>query len=356
MIQFRSGDILKSESEAIVNTVNCVGMMGRGIALQFKNAYPENFKAYADACKREEVRPGRMFVFETGQLTPPRYIINFPTKRHWRGRSRIEDIDSGLVALAEVIRAKGIRSISLPPLGSGLGGLDWADVRPRIEAALRPLVDVEITVYEPQGAPSSETMQHRREVPNMTASRAALIELVQRYLAGLLDPFITLLEVHKLMYFMQEAGEPLLLKYRQAAYGPYAENLRHVLHAIEGHLISGYDDGGDTPDKQLSLVPGAVEDATEYLTKHPATRGRFDKVAALVKGFESPFGLELLSSVHWVMRNEPVRSLDDLVARTYAWNDRKQQFTERQIGIAADILIRQGWVSHQLKSESAPHH
>src|SRR5207249_10152861 len=137
MIEFRSGDILKSEAEALVNTVNCVGVMGRGIALQFKNAFPENFKAYAAACKRGEMQPGRMFVFETGQLTPPRYIINFPTKRHWRGKSRIEDIDAGLKAPVAEIRARRLRSIALPPLGSGLGGLDWlADVLPRLEAAL----------------------------------------------------------------------------------------------------------------------------------------------------------------------------------------------------------------------------
>ncbi|HNE31776.1 MAG TPA: macro domain-containing protein [Nitrospira sp.] len=355
MIQFTRGDILRSESEALVNTVNCVGIMGRGIALQFKNAYPENFKAYTVACKLGQVKPGRMFVFETGQLTPPRYIINFPTKRHWRGKSRIEDIEAGLVDLVAVIRAKKIRSISLPPLGSGLGGLNWDEVRSQIQSALSPLVDVNVTVYEPQGAPSSDTMQHRREVPKMTASRATLIELVQRYLDGLLDPYVTLLEVHKLMYFMQEAGEPLLLKYRRAIYGPYAENLRHVLHAIEGHHISGYDDGGDVPDKQLTLVPGAVEDATEYLANHPETRSRFDRVAALVKGFESPFGLELLASVYWIMRNESVHSLEDVVERTYAWNERKRNFTERQIGIAANVLIRQGWVNRELRSESLPH-
>jgi O-acetyl-ADP-ribose deacetylase (regulator of RNase III) len=346
MIEFRSGDILKSEAEALVNTVNCVGVMGRGIALQFKNAYPENFKAYAAACKREEVQPGRMFVFETRQLTPPRYIINFPTKRHWRGKSRIEDIEAGLKALAEVVRAKGIRSIALPPLGSGLGGLDWTnEVRPRIDAALRSLHDVKVLVYEPHGAPASDTMQHRREAPNMTAGRAALVELMHRYLGGLLDPFVTLLEVHKLMYFMQEAGEPLRLNYKQALYGPYAENLRHVLHAIEGHLIAGYDDGGDAPDKQLTLVPGAVGDAGAFLAEHRETRERFDRVASLVKGFESPFGLELLSTVHWVMRHDPVRTLEDVVARTYAWNERKRQFTPRQIGIAAETLARKGWAA-----------
>ena len=178
----------------------------------------------------------------------------------------------------------------------------------------------------------------------MTASRATLVELMDRYLGGLLDPFITLLEVHKLMYFMQEAGEPLRLKYQKVPYGPYAENLRHVLHAIEGHFVSGYADGGDAPDKQLQLVPGAIEDATAFLQQHADTSTRFDKVAELVDGFESPFGLELLSSVHWIMKNEPVNSVDEVISHTYAWNDRKRQFTLRQIALAVDVLSRKGWV------------
>lgn len=345
MMEFKSGDILKDDAEALINTVNCVGIMGRGIALQFRDAFPENFRSYAEACQRGEVQPGRMFVFETGQLTPPRYIINFPTKRHWRGKSRMEDIEAGLKALVEVIRAKHILSVAIPPLGSGLGGLDWLDVKPRIEAALRPLTDVRAVVYEPQGAPASDTMTHSREVPKMTAGRAALVELTHRYLGGLLDPFVTLLEVHKLMYFMQEAGEPLRLKFKQAPYGPYAENLRHVLLAIEGHLVSGYADGGDAPGKQLTLVPGAIDDAAAFLEQHGDTRARFDKVAALVEGFESPFGLELLSTVHWVMQHDAPRGLDDVVARTYAWNPRKRQFSPRQIGIAVNVLSKKAWVA-----------
>lgn len=343
MIECTSGDILKAEAEAVVNTVNCVGVMGRGIALQFKKAYPENFKVYAAACERGEVQPGRMFLFETGQLTAPRYIVNFPTKRHWRGKSRIEDIDAGLVALAALIREKRIRSIAIPPLGSGLGGLDWGDVKPRIEAALGSLSDVRVALYEPTGAPAAAVMTRSREVPKMTAGRAALVELMHRYLGGLLDPFVTLLEVHKLMYFMQEAGEPLRLKFTKALYGPYAENLRHVLNAIEGHLTAGYADGGDAPDKPLNLVPGAVEDATAFLAGHADTRARFDRVAQLVEGFESPFGLELLATVHWVVTREQATTLDAAVEHTYAWNDRKRQFTRRQIGIAARVLAEQGW-------------
>lgn len=345
MIELARGDILKDESEAIVNTVNCVGVMGRGIALQFKNAWPDNFKAYEAACKREEVQPGRMFVFDTGRLTLPRFIINFPTKRHWRGKSRIHDIEIGLTALVAVINERGIQSIAIPPLGSGLGGLEWSEVRPRIESALAELPDVRVRIYEPKGAPESDTMHHSRNVPTMTAGRAALVELMNRYVRGLLDPVITLLEVHKLMYFMQETGEPLRLKYVQAPYGPYAENLRHVLKAIEGHLVAGYADGGDAPDKPLTLVPGAIEDANAFLEANVDTRSRFDRVENLVEGFETPFGLELLTTVHWIAKHgDPVASVEEVVARTYAWNDRKRQFTRRQIGLAVDVLAAKGWI------------
>ena len=345
MIEFRTGDLFADDAEALVNTVNCVGIMGRGVALQFKNAFPENFKAYAAACSRGAVQPGRMFIYETGHLTNPRYIINFPTKRHWRGKSRMEDIEAGLVALVEEIRRRGIRSIALPPLGSGLGGLNWRDVRPRIEKALAPLSDVKVTVYEPGGRAEPRTMTRSREVPAMTTGRAALVGLVERYLGGLLDPFVTLLEVHKLMYFMQAAGEPLRLQFQKAPYGPYAENLRHVLRTIEGHLISGYADGGDAPDKQLELVPGAVEDAHAYLDAHPSTRARFDRVVDVVRGFETPFGLELLSTVHWVAIHSEARTTADVVAQTYAWGERKKQFSSRQIALALDVLSSKGWLA-----------
>lgn len=345
MIEYTSGDILKDDSEAVVNTVNCVGVMGRGIALQFKQAWPANFAAYEAACKREEVQPGRMFVFETGQLTPPRFIINFPTKRHWRGKSRIEDIEAGLRALVAVIRSRNIRSIALPPLGSGLGGLEWPDVRTRIAAALADLSSVRIRVYEPNGAPASDRMHHQQEVPTMTAGRAALVGLMRRYLGGLLDPSISLLEVHKLMYFMQEAGEALRLRYAEAPYGPYAENLRHVLRAIEGHLVVGYGDGGDAPDKPLSLVPGAEEEAEAFLETHPETRLRFERVAKLVEGFESSFGMELLATVHWVLERRSPHCVEDVIEHTYGWNPRKQQFTPRQIRIAVNVLTSQGWTT-----------
>ena len=344
MIRFKVGDIFDEDAEAQVNTVNCVGVMGRGVALQFKKAFPENFNAYAKACKRDEIRPGRMFVFETGQLTNPRYIVNFPTKRHWRGDSRIEDIEAGLDALVETVRERDIRSIALPPLGSGLGGLEWRDVRRRIEEALRGLDERRVVVFEPRGALVASAMTRRREAPKMTPGRAALVGLMDRYLRGLLDPFVTLLEAHKLMYFMQIAGEPLKLRYVRAPYGPYARNLRHVLNEIEGYLISGYADGGDVPDRPLELVPGAIEDAEAFLERRHETRGRLDRVARLVEGFESTFGLELLSSVHWVMEHETAGPTDAVVARVYAWNERKKRFSPRQIALAADRLKDGGWL------------
>ena len=346
MIEYKTGDILTDDAEALVNTVNCVGIMGRGIALQFRNAFPENFKSYAAACKRNEVQPGRMFVFETGQLTNPRYIINFPTKRHWRGKSRMEDIEAGLAALAQEIRTRHIRSIAIPPLGSGLGGLDWSEVRTRIEATLREISDLKVVIFEPSNASADTRVNHSSDVPKMTAGRAALVGLMHRYLGGLLDPFITLLEVHKLIYFMQQAGEPLRLNYTKGPYGPYAENLRHVLKAVEGHLVSGYADGGDAPDKQLKLVPGALEDAISFLKNKAETQSRFERVSNLVEGFESPFGLELLSTVHWIVSKEQVQTVDDVVARTYAWNSRKKQFSRRQIALAVDVLSRQGWIKN----------
>lgn len=343
MIELTQGDILKADVEAIVNTVNCVGVMGRGIALQFKKAWPDNFKAYAAACDNQQVQPGRMFVFETGQLANPRYIINFPTKRHWRGASRMEDIEAGLQALVATIRENNIQAIAIPPLGSGLGGLDWNQVKPKIEQAMSAIPDVRVLIYQPKGAPQNDVIARNTTVPKMTAGRAVLIELLQRYLAGLLDPTISLLEVHKLLYFMQEAGEPLRLNYRKAHYGPYAENLRHVLNAIEGHYIAGYADGGDAPDKTLQLVPGAVEEAKAFLENHPQTRERFNRVSKLVEGFESPFGLELLATAHWLRKYEHACSPQEVIQATYAWNDRKRQFTPRQIELALSVLDRENW-------------
>jgi len=344
MIELTRGDILKANAEALVNTVNCVGVMGRGIALQFKKAFPECFKAYKAACDGKEVQPGRMHICNLGRLDNPRLIVNFPTKRHWKGKSRIEDIDAGLHALVDLVSERGIRSIAIPPLGCGLGGLDWDNVRSRIEHAFAGLESVHVLVYEPGGAPAAETMARAKNAPNMTVGRAALLGLMKRYLGAMMDPFVTLLEIHKLMYFMQVAGEELRLDYEKGLYGPYARNLRHVLSLIEGHLITGYGDAEDAPDKQIQLKDQAADRAEQFLQDHLDTQSRFDRVVDLIGGFETPYGMELLSTVHWVACREGAASPDEAIAKTYAWNDRKKMFRAEHIHKAWDILQRKGWL------------
>jgi len=344
MIQLTQGDILKADAEALVNTVNCVGIMGRGIALQFKKAFPENFKAYEVTCKTNQVQLGQMFVYDLNRLYNPRFIINFPTKRHWKNKSRIEDIQTGLTDLVTVVQQHKIRSIAIPPLGCGLGGLNWENVKPLITEAFQPLPEVKVLLFEPTGAPPVTVMVKQGKVPNMTVGRAALLGLMRRYLAAVMDPTVTLLEVHKLMYLMQEAGEPLRLKYQKAPYGPYAENLRHVLNHIEGHFISGYADAGDQPDKPLEVKPHASEQAEAFLIEHETTRARFDRVANLIKGFETPFGMELLSTVHWVKSHEQAATVEAAVKQIHNWNPRKRMFEPRHIHLAWERLHQTGWL------------
>lgn len=177
-----------------------------------------------------------------------------------------------------------------------------------------------------------------------------MVGLLDRYLRGLLDPFVTLQEAHKLMYFMQAAGEPLKLRFAKGPYGPYAENLRHVLLAMEGHMVAGYADGGDRPGKRLRLVPGALDDAQALVATTPDTRTHVQRVEELVAGFESPFGLELLSTVHWVVTREGADSVAEVVDKAYDWNDRKKAFSPRQIELACEVLREKGWLTADVAS------
>ncbi len=345
MIEYKKGDILAEDAEALVNSVNCVGVMGKGIALQFKKAYPENFTAYVAACKHHQIQPDRLFVYETGALTNPRYIINFPTKRHWRSKSRLEDIKAGLNALSAEIEARQIRSIALPALGSGLGGLEWQKVRSLIEEILGKNESTRVIVFEP--LPQSDLIEkdtRKAENSSMTASRAALIGLITRYLDGQLSPFISLLELHKLLYFLQESGKDLKLRFTQGYYGPYADNLRHVLRAMDGYYITGYGIDGDQPTKVIELLPGAAEEAQILLAENPSVQSRLERVSRLVEGFESPHGLELLATVHWLMTRSSALSDEEVLQGFYHWSPRKQQFSKSQILLAKKVLKELGWV------------
>lgn len=344
MIEPKSGDVLRADAEALVNSVNCVGVMGRGVALQFRKAFPDNYEAYRKACDRNELRPGTVFVHNLNRLTNPRYVINFPTKRHWKGKSRIEDIEAGLSALVREVKTRNIRSIAVPPLGCGLGGLRWSRVKPLIEEAFRDVPEVRVLLYQPKGAPPPREMVRRPKAPSMTVGRAALLSLANRYLAAAMDPSVTLLELHKLLYFLQESGESLKLRYEKATFGPYAENLRHLLNEIEGHFIEGFGDAGDQPSKPIRLDSQATARAQMYLERRLRTRDRFERVARLIAGFETPFGMELLATVHWVAKYERAGTAEEAVAKTYAWNDRKRMFRETHIRKAWERLGHQRWL------------
>lgn len=347
MIKLGTGNLLNAPVEALVNTVNTVGVMGKGIALQFSRAYPDMLAKYEEDSKAGRVRLGRMNVFDLGGLVgETRYIINFPTKGHWRAKSRLSDIAAGLEDLVQVVRTHKIRSIAVPPLGCGHGGLDWADVRLLIERALGQLSGVDVLLFEPKGAPSAEGMPQRTARPKMTTGRAVLIKLIAQFQKGLVDPFVTLLVVQKLMYFLQEAGEPLKLNFVTGKYGPYADNLRHQLNAMEGHYTIGCGDGSDAPHKMLDLRDGALEEADEYLARRDDTARRLDRVARLIHGFEDHYGMELLATVHWVMQQSPDarEKLDTAIELVQSWNVRKRiTMTPAQIEAAWTRLVKEDW-------------
>lgn len=324
MIKYVKGNLLKADVDALINTVNCVGVMGKGIALQFKQAFPENFKAYAKACRKESVRPGDMHVFETGQMINPRFIINFPTKDHWRGKSKMVFVEEGLQDLKKVIVENNIRSVAVPPLGCGNGGLQWDLVKLKIEEVLGKMQGVDVYVYPPSNAPLPDQMPVTTQAPNMTRARALFIKLIELYSKP--GYRMSLLEIQKLAYFLQVAGEPLRLNYRKHHYGPYAENLNHVLQRIEGHFIRGY--GDRSKDAQIYLLSNAVQQAEQFLDSEPSAAERLKQVSQLIDGFETPYGMELLATVHWVMAGENTVEAEKVLDAVRAWNPRKAKLMQ----------------------------
>jgi O-acetyl-ADP-ribose deacetylase (regulator of RNase III) len=348
MVERVSGNLLDADVQALVNTVNTVGVMGKGIALQFKKAYPENYRAYKKACDAGQVQPGQMLTYDLGGLQNPRYIINFPTKRHWRGGSKIEDIESGLVALIKEVERLKIESIALPPLGCGSGGLDWNRVSVLIEQAFADLPAVRVLLFEPAGAPPAEKMRNRTARPKMTKGRAVILRLMDRYFVPGYEYPLSVLEAQKLAYFLQEAGEPLKLNFQEGLYGPYADELRHVMNHLEGHFIRGFGDGSNDPQKEVQLLPGAAEEAESFLKIHPEIQSRFARVAELIEGFETPFGMELLSSVHWVAAHKDATAKTDAEAAfsgVQNWSQRKADLFKWGHVLAAWQRLRElGWL------------
>lgn len=354
MIKYTQGNLLDAPAEALVNTVNTVGVMGKGIALMFRDRFQKNMEEYAIACKEKRVETGKMFVTETGELMGPRWIVNFPTKQHWRSRSKMEWIVEGLQDLKSFIIEKNVRSIAIPPLGSGNGGLEWPIVREQIRLALSELENVEILVFEPTA--KYQNVAKTSGVKKLTAARALIAELVRRY--WVLGMECSLLEIQKLAWFMERVIEmdsdknPLRLKFQANSYGPYADNLRHLLDALDGSYLksdkriadSGPLDVIRFDDNQKDYVQTFLRsEAKEFL---PA----LEKTAAIIDGFESPYGMELLATVDWLLNREgcepEIEAIEKGIKNWPAgprWANRKAKlFNQRAISIALSRLQQAG--------------
>ena len=307
MMHFAEGNLLDADVEALVNTVNTVGVMGKGIALMFKEAFPENYKAYAAACRRNEVHVGRMFVTERNELMGLKFIINFPTKKDWKHPSKIEWIEEGLKDLKRVIAKYNIRSIALPPLGSGNGGLNWLhDVKPLIQAELEDLSDVDFIVYEPTS--KYQNVAKRSGVETLTPARALVAELVRRY--WILGIECSLLEVQKLAYFLERNIETLKLpnalnlQFKADKYGPYAQKLVHLLNGLDGSYLHCDKRLADAKPFDVIWFEDTKKDAVAaYLGSGEAKayRSALDATERLIDGFQSPLGMELMATVDWLI-------------------------------------------------------
>lgn len=343
MIEPGKGNLLAADVDALVNTVNTVGVMGKGLALQFKKAFPESFASYERACAAGEIVTGRVHIVE--RLTSPRFIVNFPTKRHWRHASKLETVRAGLDDLVARVRELGIVSIAVPPLGCGNGGLDWAVVKPLILDAFREVPTVRVVLFEPAQAPAADNIIDRRQTPTMTPGRAGVIGLMERYFQTGYEYRLSLVEVQKLAYFLQEAGENLRLEYRAHHHGPYADGLRKVLRHMEGHYTRGVGDGKNSPETPLELLPGAAEASRAVLATRAETLTRLERVARLIEGFETPFGMELLGTVHWVMgHGADAGDVGDVIVKVHAWSARKRSsMKDGHVRAAWTRLHEQGW-------------
>jgi O-acetyl-ADP-ribose deacetylase (regulator of RNase III) len=352
MIRYTQGNLVEAQTEALVNTVNEVGVMGKGIALMVREAFPESARIYQQACERGEVRVGRVLVTQNKALFGPLWIIHFPTKRHWRHPSRLEWIREGLKDLARVIREHGIKSVALPPLGCGSGGLEWSQVRWEIEMALAAVQDVDVIVYEPTAAYLNAPK--RRGVEELTPARALIAELVRRY--SVLGLECTNLEVQKLAWFLQrmvvakKLDDPLKLRFTANKYGPYADRLRHLLDALDGsylHCEKRLSEAG--PFEPIWFEDAKRATVTEYLDSDAARPylPALEATSAIIDGFESPLGMELLATVDWLLQERKCEATVPGVKHGLkAWpggrtasNRKLRLFDDRLLGLA---LVRLG--------------
>lgn len=310
MITFTQGNLLEARAEALVNTVNTVGVMGKGIALMFKERFAENFRLYAAACKAQQVQTGQMFVTEVHELDGPRWIVNFPTKQHWRAPSQMAWVADGLQDLRRFLIEHKVKSIAIPPLGAGNGGLEWGEVREQIEATLGDL-DTEILVFEPTR--QYQNVAKRAGVEKLTPARALIAELVRRY--WVLGMECSLLEIQKLAWFLERAIEryspddnPLNLQFVAHKYGPYANRLDHLLNNLDGSYLHCEKRISDADPLDVIWFDDERKTFLQAYLKSEAKpyTDALEHTAALIDGFESPFGMELLATVDWLLTRENV--------------------------------------------------
>lgn len=323
MIKYKEGNLLDSRTEALVNTVNTVGVMGKGIALQFRHQFPENYKAYKDAALRDEIVVGKVQVVPIHDMNGIKYIINFPTKQHWRNPSKLSWIKEGLIDLHLQIKKYNIKSIALPPLGCGNGGLNWDSVRPLIEQSLSDL-NIEILVYEPSKfVKEALKKEDKLSAAKLTPARAMLLTLLYQYRA--LGEFASEFAAVKLGYFLQRFGETQLrLKIVKGNYGPYSQEIRFLLYALNGYYLKGYEQMDTKPFETLELITSKKEEVKHYIDKaaSAAEKRRLHQVTELIQGFESPYGLELLATVDFL--SSTVKSFDASIIHEKLWSERKQ--------------------------------
>lgn len=323
MIYYKTGNLLDSGAEALVNTVNTIGVMGKGIALQFKNMFPNNYKIYAKACKNSEVKTGKLLVTEEEtMLKGKKIIINFPTKTDWRKPSEYSYIEDGLKNLVKIIQEQNIKSIAIPPLGSGNGGLDWNKVKVILGNYLSGL-DCEIYIYEPNAA-IQEVM--KKERVKLTAARAMLLSVLYDLVKN--GEFVSEFAAEKIAYFLQRFGakEVFNLEYKPNFYGPYSGKVKHVLYYLNGSYIMGYSSKDKKPFEELGLIPDAEADVNEFLnrTENQYYKTIADKTKKFLTGFYSPFGLELLSTIDFIISEKQVNTPEEITTELANWSNRKK--------------------------------
>lgn len=341
MIHYVKGNLLDAPTQALVNTVNTVGVMGKGIALQFKETFPDNFRHYQKVCKAGGLEPGGLLLHQEISLNGPRIIVNFATKKEWFRNSQYEWIEKGLVELVHEIQARNIKSIAIPPLGSGNGGLDWERVKPMIEEHLTPLAGVEVLIYEPNDAVKQILQQQApAQQATLTPARAMLLYAMFHYEA--LGESPNLFVANKLAWFLQRMGEPLRLNFTKHIYGPYTPQVGHVLYALNGKYVAGLEQNQARPFEDLQLRYEYLPEVEKYIQQHltQEQQTRMNNLIHLMDGFQSSWSLEVLASVDYLLSQQPGQTTEDLFKGIQAWNTRKKRMVQPyQVEVAFKRLM-----------------